>query len=188
LSDRLTARLQGVLRFRGPSEGWARRWLLICVNWIVLYAAVELSWFHCRLAIRPWLFGATVLLLVAEAWISTRRRWRTHLLRTIAFAIPTYNLLTLFETVLGSCCFCDQSLGARAWRITDAIGDSAYSNAAATLPAFALLAILWRRAPAPAESRAHTLATISGLLAALSVFVVLAAMICALDASFLREL
>jgi heme A synthase len=145
-------------------------------KWLVLWAAVEvaLEWGH-RTRFGAGLLGATVPLLVVEAWLTMRRRWRVRLLDTLAFAVPLGAFLALAAVVPSSCCFCDHSPWAKTLRNLEFIAEFLYFSAYATLPAFALLVVLWRRSRSGRERAAYSRTTVTALLAMLSCAVVFAA-------------
>ena len=145
-----------------------RATVLAAAKWFVIGIAVEASLaFGRRTALGLGLLGATVPLLLLEAWIAARRRWRARLLHTLSAAVPAFSLLTLVAVTPGSCCMCDQSPWARALRDYEFVGNFLYCNALATLPVFALLAALRRESAPPAERRAYAAAMQSALLAML---------------------
>ena len=138
------------------------------MNCLFIWFAIEASLaLGRRTALGPGLLGATVPLLVLEAWVTARRHWRARLFCTLGVAVPMFSLLTFLTVFPSSCCMRDQSPSARALRDVEFIWDFVHCDALATLPVFALLAVLRRRSAPPAERRAYAVATQSGMLAVL---------------------
>ena len=167
---RVLASVVAAMRFRIPSWGFVLTAPLVSVTkWLLLWAAVEVSLSlgrHTRFG--PGLLGATIPLLVLEAWVTARRHWRIRLLHTLGFAVPAGTLVSFLSALPGSCCMCDQSPWGRMLRNVEFLGDFLYFDAFATLPAFALLVVLRRRSPSSAEDAAYRRTTLSALLATLS--------------------
>jgi hypothetical protein len=109
------------------------------------------------------------LLLVIEALLTARRRWRARVFDTLRFFVPLNSFLVLFSVMPGSCCFCDQRPSARVFRSMEFFGDFFYCNAIATIPAFALLVALGRPSASSIERGAHAQAVRSIVLATLLV-------------------
>jgi hypothetical protein len=157
-------------RFRVPSWGPLLSGLLVpAIKWLLLWgAALTALSLGPRTPLGSGLLGATVPLLVLEALSETRRRWRKRLLDTLGFAAPTCTLLVLWSVWPGSCCFCDQSPGARQLRNVEFVSDFLYFNALSVVPVFALFVVLRRRSAPVAEQTAYAQTAASALLATLS--------------------
>lgn len=97
--------------------------LTAAMKWTILYAVVELSlWLGRRSPLGPGALGMTLPLLVLEARLSARRHWRIRVFHLLAALFPSASLIVLSNTMLSSCCFCDNSPGARAFRATEFLG------------------------------------------------------------------
>jgi hypothetical protein len=180
------ARTVTALSFRVPHGRFALAAPLVsAAKWFALWAAVQgaLGWGR-QTRFGAGLIGATVPLLALEAWLTMRRHWRARLLDTLAFAVPLGALLSLGAVAPGSCCFCDHSPWAKALRNVELIADFLYFSAYATLPAFALLLVLWPRSRSAKEWAAYTRTTAAALLAILSCTVVFAAFLEVLTGQF----
>jgi len=176
MAAELWARTVAAAKFRVPGGrfGLARP-VASAAKWLVLWAAVEaaLMWGrHTRFG--AGLLGATVPLLVAEAWLTTRRHWCVRLLDTLAFAVPLGALLSI-GAAFSSLSLYYPSVWEKTQGLLEFIADFLYFSAYATLPAFALLVGLWRRSRSRRERAAYSRTTVAALLAMLSCAVVFAA-------------
>jgi hypothetical protein len=121
----------------------------------------------------PGLVGAVTLPLPFEAWLCAGRRWRLRVCHTLQFAIPSLNLLALASLVPSTCCFCDDSPGAKALRIAELTWSGAHYQAVALLPAFAVLLALRPPSSSSANRVAHARATFVAVSSTLLVAVFL---------------
>lgn len=119
------------------------------------------------------MLGATVPLLVAEAWLTARRYWRVRLLNTLAFAAPLGAQLS-FGAAYSFLSFHHTSVQEKELANLEFMADFLYFSAYATLPVFALLVLVWRRSRSARESAAYASTTGTALLATLSYAVVFA--------------
>ena len=165
----MLARAIASFSFRVPSWRFVLTAFAIPIaKWLLLWAAADAALSVGRYTpFGPGVLGAIIPLLALEAWVTTRRHWRTRLFHTLGFAVPAVALVSLFSAFPGSCCFCDQRPWARTLRTVDFLGDGLYFSALATLPAFALLIALRRRSSSSREDSAYTRTTVSALLATL---------------------
>lgn len=177
----LWARTLAAAKFRAPSGRFGLAAPLVsAAKWLVLWAAVKaaLSWgWHTRFG--AGLMGAAVPLLAVEAWFTTRRHWRTRLFDTLGFAVPLGAWLSLWAA-LSHLYYSEQGPWERALDNLRFIAEFLYLSAYATLPAFALLIVLWRRSLSRRERAAYRRTTAAALLAILSCTVVFAAFLAAL--------
>jgi hypothetical protein len=181
----LWARTVAAAKFRVPSGRFGLAAPLVsAAKWLVLWAAVEvaLGWGrHTRFG--AGLLGATVPLLVVEAWLTTRRHWRVRLFDTLAFAVPLGAWLS-FWVALSNLYYSEQGPWERALDNLEFIAEFLYFSAYATLPAFALLVVLWRPSRSGREHGAYRRTTAAALLAILSCTVVFAAFLATLLGQF----
>ena len=105
-----------------------------------------------------------VLLLVPEALLFARKRWRVRLLLTLQFSMPACSLQVLSALIPGTCCSCYERPWGVALRSLEFFSEFFYCNAVATLPALAILAVLGRPIPASVQGRVHVRALHSTLL------------------------
>jgi hypothetical protein len=107
-----------------------------------------------RTSVGTGLVGLVFPLLVVEAWISARSRWRLRLARTVAFSMPACTVAIFASSMPGSCCFCDHSPEAKMLRNLDRIADYFLLNSTAVAPAFLVLALSLRRQATTQEKAA----------------------------------
>lgn len=113
------------------------------------------------------LVGVVFPLLVVEAMVSARKRWRTRAMATTQAAVPTCSLVILTQLTPGSCCFCDQRPWARALRAIEFLADVLYAYAIATVPALMLVLMIGLLVASSAERAASVRALQLTLLATL---------------------